>query len=101
MQWRFLDRFSLDEKDLFVVLFGIFLLVAFLMKISVNPFRFPSLVVVFLFLATTRSMINNLKFTTYILITVFGLIFSTFLSPYGLLVYFLLAIILYTKTNLI
>lgn len=96
-----IDRFLLDEKDLFVALFGLFLIVMYLLKISVYPFRFASLVVVFLFLLTTRSLVNNLKFTAYLMIALSGLVFSTFLSPYGLLVYFLLAMILYKKTNLI
>lgn len=100
MQFR-LDRFFLDEKDLFVVLFGIFLVAVYLLGISVSPFRFESLLVVFLFLLTTRSMINSLKFFTYFIIAILGLVFSVFLSPYGLLIYFVGALILYRKTNLI
>lgn len=96
-----LNRFFLDEKDLFVAFFGLFLIAVCLLKISVLPFRFESLIVVFLFLLTTRSMISSLKFFNYLVVSILGLIFSTFLSPYGLLIYFFVAILLYKKTNLI
>lgn len=100
MQIR-LDRFFLDEKDLFAAFFGVFLLAVYFFKVAVTPFRFESLLVIFLFLLTTRSMVSSLKYFNYVMIAVLGLIFSTFLSPYGLLIYFLMALILYKKTNLV
>ncbi len=96
-----LDRFFLDERDLFIFAFGIFLVAAGYLRIPVMPFRFESLVVVFLFLLITRSMVNSLKFKSYFFIGLSGLLFSLFLSPYGLMIYFFVAMVLYVKTNLI
>lgn len=96
-----LSQFNINEKDLFVIIFGIFLAGAYIIKFPVAPFRFESLVVVFLFLLTTRSLIESNKFIAYLIIAIFGLVFSTFLSPYGLLIYFLIAIFLYKKLQLL
>ncbi len=100
MQIR-LDRFFLDEKDLFIAGFLIFLVAAFVLKIPTYPFRFESLIVVLIFLLVTRSLVSSLRFNSYLFIVLFGLVFSMVLSPYGLAIYFLIAIVLYTKTNLI
>lgn len=100
MQIR-LDRFIFDEKDFFIFFFAIFLVLAYIFHLPVFPFRFSSLVVVFFFLLTTRSLISSLKFGSYFAIAFLGLVFSIFLSPYGLAIFFLLAMILYRKTNLI
>ncbi|OGK25861.1 hypothetical protein A3C28_02685 [Candidatus Roizmanbacteria bacterium RIFCSPHIGHO2_02_FULL_39_9] len=96
-----LDRFILDEKDFFIFFMGLFLLAAFILRVSIAPFRLESLVVVFLFLLVTRSLISSLKFTSYFYIAFLGFLFSLFLSPYGLALYFLIAMIIYRKTNLI
>lgn len=96
-----LDRFFLDERDLFTFFFGLFLLAAGFFKIPLAPFRFPSLVVLFVFLLVTRTMVSSLKFRSYFFIALSGLLFCLFLSPYGLMVYLFVAIIIYTKTNLI
>jgi len=95
------NRFSFNEKDWFVVIFGIFLMIVFIFKIPVAPFRFESLIVVFLFLLTTRPLIEGIKFFPYLMIAVIGLALSTFLSPYGLLIFYIIALILYKKTNLL
>lgn len=100
MQINF-GRFYFDEKDLFVWVFGLFLVVAFLLRISVLPFRFESLTVVFLFLLITRSMMDSSRFFPYLLIAILGLVLSAFLSPYGLLIFFVIALFLYKKTNFI
>lgn len=91
----------LKENDWFIVLFGLFLVAVFFLRLPIAPFRFESIVVVFLFLLTTRSLIEEIKFFPYLVISVFGLLLSTFLSPYGLLIYFIIAIVLYKKTNLL
>jgi predicted membrane protein len=96
-----IDRFFFDEKDIFVFLFGVFLILSFILKIPTYPFRFSSLIVVFLFLLVTRSLISQAKFNSYLYIALSGLLFSLFLSPYGLAIYFFIAIIIYNKTNLI
>lgn len=96
-----LGRFSFDEKDSFIVILGVFLFTVYLAKLSVAPFRFESLIVVFLFLLMTRSLIEINKFGPYMAIAMLGLLFSTFLSPYGLLIFYTIALFLYKKTNLI
>ena len=96
-----INRFSFGEKDIFIGGLGAFLIIAFFFKIPVLPFRFESLVVVFLFLLITRSLIENIKFNSYLIIAMTGLLLSTFLSPYGLLIYYIIALVLYKKTNLL
>jgi len=96
-----LGRYYYDEKDIFVFAFGIFLVIDYIVKFPIEPFRYESLIVVFLFLLTTRSLIENNKFGIYLAIAVLGLLFSTFLSPYGLLIFYILALLLYKKTNLL
>lgn len=94
-----LDRFFFDEKDLFTFFFGIFLLVAAFLDFPVEPFRQGSLVVLFLFLAVTRSIVHSVRYEGYLYITLLGLLFSLFLSPYGLAIYLFVATFIYTKTQ--
>lgn len=92
-----LDRFFFDEKDVFVFFLGVFLVVSFFFQIPLGPFRPSSLLVVFLFLCFTRSLVSQLKFNSYFFIILSGLLLSTFLSPYGLIIYLLIALLLYSK----
>jgi len=96
-----LNRFFFDEKDIFVFLFGVFLAISFILQISLSPFRQDSLIVIFLFLLLTRSVVSTLKFNSYFFILLSGLLFSMVLSPYGLAIYLFIAIVIYAKTNLI
>ncbi len=96
-----LDRFFFDEKDVFTALFGLFLLLSYIFHISLSPFRTESLLVVFLFLIITRTVVSTRKFNSYFFLVLTSLLFCLFLSPYGLAIYLLIAFILYTKTNLI
>jgi len=100
MIFRF-DRFFLDEKDLFVMGYGLLVMGAGIFRISVEPFRYGSLIVVLLFLLITRSLVSQMKFNSYFVIAASGLLFSLFLSPYGLAIYLFLAMVIYTKTNLL
>lgn len=95
MIWR-ISRFFLDEKDIFILFFGVFLIAALILNLEI-PFRKESLAVLFLFLLVTRSMVSQYKLTGYVFITLAGLLFSLFLSPYGLAIYLFLAMIGYTK----
>lgn len=96
-----LPNISLGEKDIFVLVFGVFLLIIKLIGFPTAPFRLESLLVVFLFLLTTRSLIEGIKFFPYLMIAIVGLVLSTFLSPYGLLIFYLIALLVYKKTNLL
>lgn len=95
------SKFFIDERDLFIPLLGIFIIIAYLLNLPIAPFKFGSLIVVFLFLILTRSLVTGPKFFSYLFLAVIGLALSAFLSPYGLLLYFLIALFLYVKTNLI
>lgn len=92
-----IDRFFLDEKDLFVGLFAVLLVVSFLLNIPLLPFRRESLVVLFLFLLITRSLVSQTRMTGYMGITLAGLLFALFLSPYGLAIYLFIAMLAYQK----
>lgn len=92
-----IDRFFLDEKDLFVGLFFVVLLATFFLNVPLAPFRRESLTVLFLFLVITRSMITQSGLTAYLEITLFGLLFSLFLSPYGVAIYLVIAAVAYRK----
>ena len=92
-----LDRFFFDEKDIATLLYGIFLLAAYIFYIPVEPFRFESLIVVFLFLLLTRSLKNSISYQGYVFITLMGLFFSFFLSPYGVGIFLIIATLFYTK----
>ena len=94
-----LDRFFFDEKDIFTFFFGVFILVAMYFRLSLEPFRSESLLVFFLFLLTTRTMTSSLRFEGYFIITLLGLVFSLFLSPYGVAVYLLVSMIVYLLTQ--
>lgn len=96
-----IPQINFDEKDIFVLAFGLFILVSKFLNFSVSPFRLESLIVVFLFLLTTRGIVESIKFFPYLMIGVIGLALSMFLSPYGLLIFYITALILYKKTNLL
>ena len=96
-----LDRFFLDEKDLFTFVFGLVVIGSLIFNYSLAPFRTPSLVVLFFFLMVTRSMVSSLRFEAYFFLTLLGLLFSLFLSPYGLAIYLFVAIIIYSKFSLV
>jgi len=100
MQFR-INRFFLDEKDIFVICYWLLVISLGVLKISVYPFKHSSLIVVLFFLLITRSLVSNLKFNSYFFIILSGLLFSMWLSPYGVAIYLFIAILLYTKTNLI
>lgn len=90
-----IDRFFLDEKDLFVGLFALLLLFSFFLGFPLDPFRRESLVVMLLFLIITRSLVSSLSITGYIGLVLFGLLFSLFLSPYGVAIYLFIAFMAY------
>lgn len=96
-----IGRFFFDEKEIFVMIFAVFIIVTAYMGISIEPFRRDSLMVLLFYLLLTRSVVSYVKFGSYFYIALIGLLLSLFLSPYGLAIFLLIAIILYTKTNLI
>lgn len=96
-----IGRFFFDEKEIFIFLFAIILIVTAYLNIEIGPFRRDSLMVLLFFLLITRSMVSYLKFNSYFYIGLIGLLLSLFLSPYGVAIFLFIAIVLYTKTNLI
>jgi len=102
MQLKYLfDRIFREEKDLFIIVFGIFLGASLLLHINLLPFRTDSLVVFFIYLFVTRSLINDFKYRSYIFISLLGLALTTLLSPYGVGIFLFISMLLYKKTRLI
>lgn len=98
---RLIDRFFREEKDVFVFIFGVFLIAVFFFRIIVLPFRFDSLTVFFLYLIATRSLIDDFKYQSYLFISLIGLVFTMFLSPYMLILFLFIAMLMYKKTRII
>lgn len=95
------DRIFREEKDLFILVFGGFLAASFIFRINLLPFRADSLVVFFIYLLVTRTLINDFKYRSYIFISLAGLTLTALLSPYGLTIFLFIAMLLYKKTKLI
>ena len=94
-----LDRFFLDEKDLFTFFFGIFVLISMFMNFPLEPFRAGSLLVLFIFMVASRAMVSSLRYESFLFIVLSGVLFSLFLSPYGLAIYLFIAMVIYSKTQ--
>lgn len=88
-----------DEKDVFILLFFVFLIVAFLLKVPLLPFRFDSLVVTAIYLLITRIIMGQINTQMYLFVTFVGLLFSIILSPYGLAIFYTIGLFLYTRRN--
>jgi hypothetical protein len=74
-----LNRFFFDEKDIAVFVLGLFLVASYIFNIPISPFRFESLVLLFVFLTVTRSMRSQTMFSAYFVISLFGFFLSLFL----------------------
>lgn len=98
MMWRF-RNFVFDEKDLFILLFFVFLVVAAIVHIPLSPFRLDSLVVTAVYMLMTRIVVGQISVTTYLFVTFVGLLLSMMLSPYGLAIFYAVGLFLYTRHN--
>ncbi len=98
MMWRF-RNFVFDEKDLFILLFFVFLVVAAIVHIPLSPFRLDSLVVTAVYMLVTRIVVGQISVTTYLFVTFVGLLLSMMLSPYGLAIFYAVGLFLYTRHN--
>ena len=94
-----IQNFVFDEKDVFIVLFFVVLVVAFLLKIPLEPFRFSSLIVTAVYLFITRIILGQINISMYLFVTFVGLLLSMILSPYGLAVFYAVGLFLYTRRN--
>ncbi len=94
-----IQNFVFDEKDVFIVLFFVFLVIAFALKIPLEPFRFSSLMVTALYLLTTRIILGQINVSMYLFVTFIGLLLSMILSPYGLAIFYAVGLFLYTRRN--
>jgi len=92
-----IDKFFFDERDIFVLVFGLVLILSWFFNFPLLPFRLPSLTVLFIYLLLSRSVVRYGSFQTYLLIALFGLLISTVLSPYTLMAYLFLASFLAPK----
>ena len=98
MIWR-IRNFVFDEKDLFILLFLVFLIVAAILHIPLTPFRLDSLVVTAVYLLVTRIVVGQVNLATYVFVTFVGLLLSMVLSPYGLGIFYAVGLFLYTRHN--
>jgi len=97
MQVR-INRFFFDGKDIFIVIFGLFLLLHYYFQLHFIAFlQYQSLIVLFFFLLTIRTLATQTKLSEYLAIVLSGILFSFFLSPIGIFIYLLSAVLLYTK----
>lgn len=95
-----IDRFFFDEKDVFLALFGVFILAFYLLGLDTAPFKKESLLVLYVFLAVTRTTVSQAKINVYMIAVFVGLLVSLVLSPYGVALYAALSFILITRTSL-
>ncbi|QQS43798.1 hypothetical protein IPM65_06710 [Candidatus Roizmanbacteria bacterium] len=94
-----LDRFFFDEKDVATFIFGVLLVVSYIFSIPLAPFKFGSLVALFVYLLITRSLKSSVTYEGYFMIAILGLFFSLFLSPYGLGIFLLISTFIYIKSK--
>lgn len=94
-----IQNFVFDEKDLFIVMFFIFLIITSVLKIPLEPFRFSSLVVTAVYLLITRIVIGQINISMYLFVTFVGLLLSMVLSPYGLAIFYAVGLFMYTRKN--
>lgn len=94
-----IQNFVFDEKDVFIVLFFLFLIAAHLLNIPLEPFRFSSLVVTTMYLLITRIILGQINVSMYLFVTFIGLLLSMILSPYGLAIFYSVGLFLYTRRN--
>lgn len=94
-----IQNFVFDEKDVFIVLFFIFLVIAFVLKMPLEPFRFSSLIVTVVYLLTTRIILGQINVSMYLFVTFIGLLLSMILSPYGLAIFYAVGLFIYTRRN--
>ncbi|NCN59097.1 hypothetical protein COW99_01290 [Candidatus Roizmanbacteria bacterium CG22_combo_CG10-13_8_21_14_all_38_20] len=92
-----LQKYVFDEKDAFLVLFGSFLLGSNLFTISTAPFRFDSLVTLFLFLLVSRITSAHLQSFTFYAVILIGLYASILLSPATLALFYLIFLLALRK----
>lgn len=89
-----------DEKDVFIVLYFVFLMVAHIAHIPLMPFRFDALVTTGIFLVTTRLIAAQINMSLYSFILIVGLLASLFLSPYSLAIFYAIGIFLFIRKAL-
>lgn len=78
---------TFDEKDVFIMLLGLFLLASYILHIPLNPFRFSSFVVVFIMLIIARITNTYLQSQTFMVLLISAILFSLVFSPYTLVIY--------------
>jgi hypothetical protein len=81
------------------LIFGGFLFVAYLMQIPLSPFRYESLVVLFFYFLILRIFMTSESFQKLIGIGILSLLFSLFLSPYGIFIFLLLSTLFLRTKN--
>ncbi|PJE62996.1 hypothetical protein COU88_01915 [Candidatus Roizmanbacteria bacterium CG10_big_fil_rev_8_21_14_0_10_39_6] len=78
---------TFDEKDMFIMLLGLFLIVSYLLHIPMKPFRFSSFVVVFTMLTLARITNVYVQSLTLMVFLISAILLSLVFSPYTLAAY--------------
>ncbi|MCR4330103.1 MAG: hypothetical protein NUV65_06195 [Candidatus Roizmanbacteria bacterium] len=78
---------TFDEKDVFILLLGVFLILSYVLHIPLKPFRFSSFVAVYIMLSLARITNIYLQSLTFMIFLVSSVVFSLIFSPYTLAVY--------------
>ena len=94
-----LRNFIFDEKDIFILILVALMVIAGVMHIPLEPFRYSSLVVTVVYLLATRIMLGQINLQVYLAVTFTGLLLSMLLSPYGLAIFYAVGLFLYTRSN--
>jgi len=95
--FRIFDRFILDEKDLFIIFFGVVLGAIKIFNLGPIPFRWESLIGIFIFFLVARIATTFSSTTGFVILITTALLFSIFLSPYSILIYLTILLIILKK----
>ena len=82
-----LKNATFDEKDVLLVILTAFIIAANYLSISLEPFRNDSLLAVLIMLAITRIISTYLSSYAFFFAVILAIICSTFLSPYSLVLF--------------
>ena len=99
MNIKFL-KFFFDEKDVFLILYLVLIVLADFFEINLSPFSYSGLLVVGIFALITRGLVSSVRFDQYFYIFVAAVFLSLFFSGYTIGLYLAIALVWYTRKYL-
>ncbi|GIW64774.1 MAG: hypothetical protein KatS3mg092_0707 [Patescibacteria group bacterium] len=96
MLFRF-NQFFFDEKDVFIFFLGVFLIFSWIFKLPTFPFRYSSILTIFLFLIITRIKVSYQRFDGYLYLSLIALLLSITFSTYLIILFLFIGFLIYTK----